>query len=125
MPALADRPQLRVINWRNSYRFPKLAAAWRPLAEILERTLEGSPRVSEAEFAELADWFRTNDRRLYGLSLPSQLLDVGGGRQTTTVNVRCGLIRGFRAPGAGELAEDLRRLRARYGDEVARACAPA
>ena len=60
-------------------------------------------------------WFRTHEARLYDLSAPSQLLDLGGGRRTSTANVRYQLAQGPRATGAGELAEDLRQVRAKYG----------
>jgi hypothetical protein len=115
MPGLDDLPQLRLLNWRDKYRFPAVHAAWEWLAEMLHRITEGTPPVTEAEFHELAEWFRANDARLYTLSAPSHLLDLGGGRTTDATNVRYQLSKGPRVLRAGEVAEDVRRLRARYG----------
>jgi hypothetical protein len=83
---------------------------------MLGRLREGIPPATEAEFAELAGWFKRNDERLYRLALPSQRLDLGDGRMTSCGNLRAGLAKGARAREAGKLAEDVRRLRARYGD---------
>jgi hypothetical protein len=117
MPNLADLPHARLLNWRTSQRFPDVDAGWWWLSEMFGRVSDGAPPATEAEFAELADWFAANDERLYQLSLPSQLIDLGGGRKTSTANVRWRLAVGPRAKGAGEVAEDLRRLRALYGEE--------
>src|SRR5262245_49935690 len=89
------------------------AEAWR--LEMLRRTRDGKPLVTEAEFAELARWFDANADRLYRMA-GGQLLQLPGGRETTTANVRYGLWRGARAIGAGEVAEDLRQLRRLYGE---------
>ncbi len=114
-----DQPDLRQRNWRNDVRFPELRAAWWWLAEMACRFRDGVPPVSEAEFGDLAAWFEANDKRLYHESLPSQCLELGGGRQTSNGNIRHGLRKGPRGMGAGEVAEDVRRLRARYGDGTA------
>jgi hypothetical protein len=52
---------------------------------------------------------------VHGPGQAADLLDVRDGRQTTVANLRYGFRQGPRAHGAGQLAEDLRRLRARYG----------
>jgi hypothetical protein len=70
--------------------------------------------LTEAEFAEVAEWFHRNYERLYRVSQPSQLLDLGGGKHTSNADIRYGLAQGARACRAGELAEDLRQLRGRY-----------
>ena len=114
MPNLTDLPALRRLNWRNPVRFPDVHAGWDWLAEMLRREQEGIPPVSTAEFEELARWFQANEDRLYHASLPSHLLDLGAGRTTSLTNLRFGLRRGVKEYGAGELAEDLRRLRTRY-----------
>ena len=80
------------------------------------RVADGVPPVTEAEFGELADWFDANRERLYGLSLPSQLLDLGDGLVTSTANVRYELARGPRAYRAGEVAEKVRCLKTLYGE---------
>jgi hypothetical protein len=93
-----------------------VAAAWRWLAELHDRVVRGIPPLSEAEFAELAGWFRANEERLRRLALPSSLLDVGDGRKTAIADVRWQVGRGARLLGAGELAQTLRQLRERYGE---------
>lgn len=113
MPNLTDVPWLRRLNWRNQVRFPDVHAGWDWLSEMLRRVQEGIPPVSTAEFDELAQWFQANAERLYHLSLPSHLLDLDAGRTTSLANLRYGLRQGVRVFGAGELAEDIRRLRAR------------
>jgi hypothetical protein len=115
MPTLTDLPALRRLNWRNQVRFPDVHAGWDWLMEMLRREQEGIPPVSAAEFEELAHWFEANESRLYQISSPAYSLDVGEGRAISLANLRYGLRQGVRASGAGELAEDLRRLRARYG----------
>lgn len=119
LPHLQDLPYLRLINWRSKVRFPDVHAGWDWLMEMLHRRQTGIPPVSASEFAELARWFGANDARLYQLSLPSQLLELGDGRSTSVSNLRYGLRQGVRGSRAGELAEDLRQLRARYGGESA------
>jgi hypothetical protein len=113
---MVHQPDLRLRNWRNSVRFPEVHAAWLWLAEMACRVRDGVPPVSEAEFAELAAWFEANDTRLYHESLPSHCLELGDGRQTSSANIRHSLREGPRVLGAGEVAEDVRRLRAHYGD---------
>jgi hypothetical protein len=115
MPNLIDMPHQRRRNWRNHVRFPEVHAAWDWLAEILGRALDGVPPVSTAEFEELAQWFSANESRLYQLAAPSYSLEVGVGRTVTLTNLRYSLRQGVRVSGAGQLAEDLRQLRARYG----------
>jgi hypothetical protein len=77
MPNLMDSPHLRVLNWRHRGRFPNLHEAWDWLGEMLGRSVDGIPPVSEAEFAELEEWSEANDEWLYRLScfnrLPSPL----------------------------------------------------
>ncbi len=112
---LIDLPDLRLLNWRDTTRFPEVHAAWDWLAEMFRRVHDGIPPVTQAEFAELAAWFNGNEHRLYHESLGSELLDVGAGRKTTTTNIRYALSGGPRASGAGEVAEDVRQLIARHG----------
>jgi hypothetical protein len=108
---------LRCQGWRDRFRFPDLDEGFNWLGEMLERVCEGIPPITEAEFRELAEWFAANDARLYQLALPSQLLDLGGGRRTSCTNIRYGLAKGPRADGAGEVAEGVRELHRRYGHE--------
>jgi hypothetical protein len=116
MPNMADLPDLRLLNWRTKARFPDLDAGWWWLAEMHDRVRSGVPPVTETEFRELAAWFDAHDDRLYRQSLPSQLLDLGGGRCTASANVRYGLAKGPRAFRAGKVADDVRHLRALYGE---------
>jgi hypothetical protein len=117
MPNLADLPEVRLLNWRTSWRFPDVDAGWWWLSEMHDRVISGRPAVTEAEFVELADWFAANEKRFYQLSLPSQLLDLGGGRKSSLANLRWRLAGGPRAKDGGEVAEDMRRLRTLYGEE--------
>ena len=82
--------------------------------------MEDVPPVSETEFAELAAWFEAHDDALLALARPSELLDMGGGRRVSCPNVRYSLAKGARTDGAGRVAEDVRQLRVRYGDRLAR-----
>ena len=115
LPNLTDLPALRRLNWRNQVRFPDVHAGWDWLAEMLRRVQEGIPPVSAAEFEVLAHWFQINEDQLYRLAVPSYALEVDAGRTVALANLRYGLRQGVRSSGAGELAEDLRQLRARYG----------
>jgi hypothetical protein len=109
-----DLPHLRLWNWRRA-NFPEVAEARFWLFGMVLRRIHGEPPVGEAEFAELATWFNANADRLLDLSRPSYLLDLGNGRKDTVTNLRYRLERGPRSPSAGEVAEDLRRLRERHG----------
>lgn len=117
LPNQMETPHERLRTWRNPVRFPEVHEGWDWLAEILGRVLDGVPPVSTAEFDELMQWFSANESRLYQLSAPSYLLNVDAGRAVVLANLRYRLRQGVRASGAGELAEDLRRLRARYGGD--------
>jgi hypothetical protein len=112
LPALTDLPHLRLRNWRNPSRFPAVHAAWDGLAEMLGRVWQGTPPLTEAEFDELAAWFGGNQERLYRRWGPDGLIELGDGRRVSVSNIRYGLQGGPRVSGAGELAEDVRRLRA-------------
>jgi hypothetical protein len=48
------------------------------------------------------------------LALPAPWFDLGSGRLISTGNIRRGLGKGPRALGAGQLAQDLRRLKELY-----------
>src|SRR5271166_1789307 len=123
MPNLADLPDLRVdVNWRDSRRFPAVWEGWQWLCEMHERVTKGIPPVAEDDFHELTDWLETNADRLWALKDRSGLLDLGNGRQTTVTELLSLAREGPRAYRpldytVGQLAEDLRRLRARLGDE--------
>jgi hypothetical protein len=94
------------------------------LVEMLWRRQNNIPAVTEAEFGDLASWFNSSADRLLALSRPSYLLDIGSGRKESIPNLRCMLEKGSRALHAGEVAEEMRQLRARYG-EVAHVCSEA
>jgi hypothetical protein len=97
-------------------RFPEVRQGWRWLAGMVKRRIDGVPPVSIAEFERLAAWFVANQDRLLALSQPSCLLEVGKGRNDSVLNLRCQLDEGPRAWNAGAVAEQLRHLRARYGE---------
>jgi hypothetical protein len=96
-------------------QFPDVPVAYYWLMEIQWRVCRGIPPATEAEFAELSAWFEANEERLERLADSSGLFDVGAvaGRAAGMSGLRCGTDRGPR--GAGEVAEDIRQLRAQYG----------
>lgn len=110
---------IRRENWRHAGRFPALCEALGWLWEMLDRVEKGTPPVTEAEYAELAAWFAAHDAGLAAVAGPAELLEVGGGRRTWCSNVRYSVREGPRAEGVGQLAEDIRQLRARYGEQAA------
>jgi hypothetical protein len=111
-------PHTRRENWRSSRRFPKLSGALTWLWEMLGRIERHIPPCSEAEFADLAAWFAAREAGLRAIAGPSELLVAGGGRRTWCLSVRYALREGPRADGAGQLAEDIRQLKARYGERA-------
>ena len=110
-----ERHDVRLDNWRSEDRFPRVRESREWLVELQFRLLMGTPPVSEAEFAGLAAWFAANDERLGWLSRPSGVLVIDNGERTCCANVRYGLRQGPRADGSGEVAEEIRQLRNRYG----------
>ena len=106
----------RRLSWRTEDQFPAVWAAWRWLHAARERVRPGalSP-VTLAEFAELAAWFHANEGRLAGLVNAAGRLELGDHRQTTLAVMRTWVARG-RGHRAEETADDLRKLRAVYGD---------
>jgi tetratricopeptide (TPR) repeat protein len=114
-------PGRRRLRWRRAHHFPQVEAAWNWLAEMHNRRTDNLPPVTEAEFAHLARWFDENAERLKQSAAPSHLLDLGDGNRVALADLRSRIGKGPRALGAGQLAEDLRKLRARYGDGGQRA----
>jgi hypothetical protein len=100
---------------RIGVRFPDVPVAYEWLMEILWRVQRGILPVTKSEFAEWGAWFEANAERLERLADSSGLFDVGAvaGRAAGMSGLRCGTDRGPR--GAGEVAEDIRQLRAQYG----------
>jgi hypothetical protein len=96
-------------------RFPDVLPEFTWLSEIVGRVSLGVPPVTEAEFTELAEWFWANEQYLKDMAGESRLMYVGRGRQTCCWYVREAVRGGPRAEGAGDHAEDIRQLRARYG----------
>jgi hypothetical protein len=92
-------------------RFPDVPVAYNWLMEIQWRVCRGIPPVTEAEFAALGAWFEVYEERLATLADSSGLFDVGCGRRTCCWYIRSALRVGPRVEGAGEVAEDIRRLR--------------
>jgi hypothetical protein len=84
---------------------------WEWIDEMWQRAEDGTPPVSEREFAELSLWFRRNEGRLADLVDGAGLIDLGGGRRVDRTNLRVGLDRGPRSWAAGQVAEDVRALR--------------
>lgn len=113
MPSLAE--PLRLLNWRDPFRFPDVNEAFNWLGEMLDRVVEGKPAVTERAFHELEAWFDENDAGLHRLQSHG-LFDLGNGRKTTTADLRYGLSQGPRASGATEVVKDLRQLRKMCGE---------
>ncbi len=88
------------------------------LCELLGRAADGTPPCSAAEFAALAAWLAT-----HGDTLPAagwaKDIDVGGGAKATLCDLRWRASQGPSAAGSGELAETLRKLKAKYPDGAA------
>ena len=104
---------LRLLNWRNSSRFPDVHEGSGWLGEMLMRMADGKPAVTETEFRELEAWFHAHEDDLYREE-GGGLLDLGNGRKTTTTNIRYSLGHGPRAHRVTEVIEDLRLLKERY-----------
>jgi hypothetical protein len=111
LPGLPLRQRRR--DWRRGRRYPDVDAAWWWLFEMLRRVAKGKPPVTESEFQALAAWFEANAARLFQRE---QGLDLGSGRTTSVVAIRCGLARGPRALGVTEVVEELRQIRAQDAD---------
>jgi hypothetical protein len=113
LPVLPLRQRRR--EWRCGRHFPSVDAAWWWLFEMLRRVAKGKPPVTEAEFQALAAWFEANAARLFQRD---QGFDLGSGRATSVVAIRCGLASGPRALGVTAVVEDLRQLKAQYACRV-------
>lgn len=97
------------VHWHH----PNVEAAEWWLRAIGRRVAKGVPPVTEAEFWELANWFKENENRLHALSRPSYMLGLGDGRQVSVANLLHDLGQGPRGMHAGGAAEAIRRLRAK------------
>jgi len=108
-------PPDRFMAWCRSRPRPGVEATRAWAAELLLRALGGTPPVTDAEFERLAAWVRANEMRLRTLADTDGLVPLGDGSGAVLDGVLAALGRGPRWPGAGEVAEIMRRLRARYG----------
>lgn len=104
-PAADEAPGLRDCE---------VVTAWTWLAGMFERHMDGTPPVTRAEFEALAGWLEANRERLYRLS-EDGTLDLGDGRRESLANLLYRAAAGPRSCDAGRAAEDLRRVRERYG----------
>ena len=80
------------------------------------------PPCSEAEHAELAAWFAEHEPGLDAVAKQNNrdgLMGVGNGRRLMCWNVRYDLRAGPRGEGSGQVAEEIRQLRVRYGEQAA------
>jgi hypothetical protein len=94
---------------------------WEWLAGMSLRILGGVPAVTEAEFLELTDWLGAVPRSMDEPTFHGGEIDLGtvcgASYQTTPANLWMSMRNGGpRALDAGEYAEAVRRLKARYGD---------
>jgi hypothetical protein len=109
-------PNLRRWYWRDSSNFPDVSDARMWVMELHQRIVFGVPSVSEVEFHSLGAWFEANAERMERQALPARWFTLGSGRLASVSTIRHGLAKGYRAFGGGESAQDLRRLRALYGE---------
>jgi hypothetical protein len=86
-------------------------AAWGWLSELLERVEADVPAVTEAEFADLAEWFSANEDRVRGLCPRLKGFELGYGMSARPENIQYFLHQGPRVHGAGKVAEAVRRLK--------------
>ena len=115
-------PHIRRENWRRwPGHFPKLIEALDWLFEMQNRVAQGTPPCSESEHAELAAWFAKYESRLDAIAKQSNrdgLMSVGDGRRVTCSHVRFWLQDGPRCEGSGRVAEEIRQLKAGYGEQA-------
>jgi hypothetical protein len=115
-------PHIRRENWRRwPGHFPQLVEALDWLFEMEDRLAQGTPPCSEAELAELAAWFAEHEAGLDAVAKQSNrdgLMAVGNGRRVTCSHVRFWLREGPRGEGSGRVAEEIRQLKARYGEQA-------
>ena len=116
-------PHIRRENWRRGWgHFPALCAALDWLFEMDNRLTHGIPPVTVAEHTELAAWFAEHEAGLDAVAKLSNrdgLMAVGNGRRVVCWQVRYGLREGPRGEGSGQVAEEIRQLKARYGEQAA------
>jgi hypothetical protein len=91
----------RAADWRSVRRFPAVWTAWVWPAEMTDRAMNDIPPVTEAEFAELKEWFTANESVL----LARGELATLNGERVELSRVRRGLARGPREMRAGRVAE--------------------
>jgi hypothetical protein len=103
---------LRLLNWRDRYRFAELHECWDWLAEMAGRWHDGVPAVALSEFAALAAWLEGCYDHVRALTGGAELIELGG-RKLGPANLRYGAGQGAKVHGAGLLAQDLRALKAR------------
>jgi hypothetical protein len=114
MRGMPVAPRMRLFYWRSKDRFPAVEEGRGWLSEMLHRRTKNIPPVTEVEFRQLACWLEANADRLRALAGRSGLLDVGQRRKEPVTKLLEGVRRGPRVPGAGELAQRLRWLKAKH-----------
>ena len=80
---------------------------WAWLHEMFMRVKDGKPAVTEAEFRELASWFRAS----HADTAADAPIDLGEGPAMRASEVLAALYRGPRRLGVTALVEGLRRLK--------------
>ena len=115
-------PHTRRDNWRRwPGHLPALIEALDWLLEMDSRIRAGTPPCSEAEHTELAAWFAEHEAGLDAVAEQSNrdgLMAVGNGRRVTCSHVRFWLRDGPRGEGSGRVAEEIRQLKLRYGEQT-------
>lgn len=83
------------------------------LCELGRRALDGVPACSAAEFAQLAAWLAEHGATLPTVNGWKKDIEVGGGETATLSGLAWQVARGVTADGSGEVAETIRRLKAK------------
>lgn len=104
----------RLFTWRNDPRFPEVGTAFEWPCVMLLRTCDRLPTVTEAQFAELAGWFRAYEPRLIERCHGSGRLDPGDRSEIVLSDLAFDLKAGPRRVESGRVAETVRRLRAAF-----------
>lgn len=102
-----------------AYRFPRVREGWYWLAGMAIRLWDDIPPVTESEFDALKGWLQTNQARIESLSMEKPyMVDLGWGILSLVTLLGEMDRGGGRGVHAGEQAEAVRQLRARWGEAL-------
>ena len=101
-------------KWQPPYGGVAAERSHEHLCELGRRALDGVPPCSVVEFAELAAWLAANGASLPTVNGWKKDLDLGDGTTATLSGLTWRVQRGPTAEGSGEVAQTIRRLKARH-----------